>query len=85
MSYGTRWLPFVLGILFVSGCAATPGEWTKPGTTENQIEHDKAECLFGATEVVPGGPQGGPVRRVNRVRYEGCLADRGYVREKAPE
>ena len=80
----TRLLPTLavalIALALVSGCgAAAAYEYAKPGATTEQREHDKTECLFGATEIMPGGP------RVNYERYERCLADRGYTREKTTE
>ena len=71
-------------VVILTGCgSAAQYVYSKPGVTEEQRERDKAECLFGSTETVPG--RDGPGRRVNTARYERCMADRGYTLEKATE
>lgn len=39
--------------LFLSACAS-PGHWTRPGTTTAQFEQDKKECFYEARKALAG-------------------------------
>jgi hypothetical protein len=69
------WL-ILLGL--VAGCVSSgAGGWTKPGATEEQVNHDSADCLFGAKKIVPS--REGPRTIVDQDRYRQCMANRGYT------
>jgi hypothetical protein len=69
------WL-ILLGL--VAGCVSSgAGGWTKPGATEEQANHDSADCLFGAKKIVPS--REGPRTIVDQDRYRQCMANRGYT------
>jgi hypothetical protein len=73
-------LAFVLVLALLAGCGPS-AQWVNrdQGITADQLKRDESQCMFGATEAGAQGP------RVNIERFERCMADRGYTREKVAQ
>ena len=67
-------------VLLMSGCAGSDYVYTRAGTTTEQKERDKTDCLVDARTTVQGPD--GPKLRVNQDRYRRCMTDRGYTLER---
>ena len=68
-------------VLLVGGCAGADYVYTKPGTTTEQKERDKNDCLFDSRMTVQS--REGPGIQVNQDLYRRCMTDKGYTLEKS--
>ena len=77
MSTAARRLVVVFVMALMTACGPS-SQWVNrdSGVTPDQLKRDESQCMFGATESGTQGP------RVNVERFERCMADRGYTREK---
>jgi hypothetical protein len=79
-------------LLFLTACATTQptGQWSRPGTTQDQFDQDKAACRFAVQAANPpgtvqgvGDPFGNIAlglaynERINQM-FDDCMKSKGY-------
>jgi hypothetical protein len=57
-----------------TACSSPVGSWAKPGTSYEQFETDRADCLNRTDEYLATGE-----RRPNYTALDQCMRSRGYV------
>jgi outer membrane lipoprotein SlyB len=88
----------LLALGTLAGCSAkydlSGAEWTKPGTTVQEVTYDEMECVRGTREVertadlvVGGLADVGRYlveERQRKSAYQGCMQARGYQPSAGP-
>ena len=73
-------------LVVLGGCGGSPRaldtwRWDRPGTTQEGFEHDRRQCLRGATHAGMVGTR----PEVNPERFAACMTVRGYTRSPSGE
>ncbi|MFQ5960909.1 MAG: hypothetical protein ACE5MG_05905 [Candidatus Methylomirabilales bacterium] len=77
MQWRATLLVVLLGV--VAACGPTVRYvYNKPGVSEEQRKRDESDCNRQAMVTVSGGYYGQPSQRVDRSRFNRCMANRGY-------
>jgi hypothetical protein len=81
-----RGAALLLLLVLGTGCGpATRYLYVNPAVTQAERDRDVAECADVSTVVLPSAATAGTYRRLDRYRFDRCMADRGYeIREEVP-